>query len=168
MRKRRKLRLTGDFYNAILNYAFRLLSRRDYSESELLKKLHSRAKLLEIPEAEASSVIKKVFDRLKDLHYLDDQKFAKRFLESRIAVNPRGKFLLKFELKQKGIPAELFEKLWEEGGYREEDLARKLLERNKRISSGISMESRKKKAFSLLSSRGFALDTIYSILAVQD
>ena len=164
MRKRRKLRLTGDLYNALLNYAFRLLSRRDYSESELLKKLEVRVKLLEISATVASEAIPKVFARLKDLRYLDDQKFAKRFLESRAAISPRGKFFLKFEMKNKGIPEAIFEKLWEEGGYSEEDLARKLLEQKRRLFSRFSKESQKKKAFSLLSSHGFSLDTIYSIM----
>lgn len=145
----------------LLKYSFWLLSRRDYGEIELTKKLQQKVKLLGISSEEREEKIREILRRLKELNYLDDKKFTKQFLETRTELNPRGKYLLKFELKKKGIAEELFEKVWEEGGYSEEVLAEHLLEQKKRQFFRLSGDQRKKKIFSLLSSRGFPLDLIY-------
>lgn len=147
----------------LLGYSFWLLSRRDYGEAELTKKFRQKVKSFGISLEEGESKITEVLKRLKELNYLDDEKFVRRFLATRVEGSPRGKYLLKFELKKKGIPEELFEKAWEEGGYSEEILAERLLEQKKRQFARFSGDKRKKKIFSLLASRGFSGDIIYNL-----
>src|SRR3989304_6331684 len=44
-----------------------------------------------------------IISRLKRLNYLDDEAFAKQFIESRSRTRPRSRGLLELELKRKGI-----------------------------------------------------------------
>lgn len=162
-----------DIHAKLLNYAFRILAGRDYSEAEMRQKLLKKVNVLlqrsAVPKpaslaSTADESVVKAQARLKELGYLDDEKFAKRFIESRAATSPRGKYLFRMELKQKGISGELFEKFWDAGGYSEGVLAAKLLEHKKRQFFRLSGEKRKKKIFSILSSRGFSGEVIYACL----
>lgn len=144
-------------YTRLLNYAFRLLSRRDYSEHEIQKKLAMKAKMLKWKE----SPTEKVLGRLKELRYLDDEKFARQFIANRLEFSPKGKFMLRYELKRKGIPAEVFSKIWEEAGVPDSVLADRILAQKKRSLSRICPEKRRKKIMSLLASRGISTEVIY-------
>lgn len=150
----------------LFNYACFLLSRRDHTEGELKAKMKRWAKKkgLDI----AVDTFETVLSRLKTLGYLNDEKFACQFLESRSSLRPRGKFLLRRELGEKGIDRMLFEKLWEAGNYSEEEMAKALLEQKPRLLSKLPKDKRKKKIISLLSSRGFSQETIYRVTRLAE
>jgi regulatory protein len=51
-----------------------------------------------------STLINEIIDNLKKDKYLNDQEFAKWWVEQRMISKPRGKKMLSFELRKKGIP----------------------------------------------------------------
>lgn len=89
----------------LMNKAFEILARRGQAEKELKTKL-----LKKFPNC---SLIEKIIKRLKELGYLNDEKFTREWIESRIRTKPRGRILIRRELLTKGVKAELVEKILE-------------------------------------------------------
>lgn len=147
---------------ALLQYAFRLLARRDHGEVEIKKKLQYKAR--QIYGKTDEKIIGQVMARLKELGYLDDEKYTRHFLESKLSVSPQGKFALYSKLRQKGIPKQIFDKWWEMGKFDEQALAEKLLRQKRRLFARLPEEKKKQKIMSLLASRGFSPEVIYGLL----
>lgn len=84
-----------------LEYALRLLAQRAYSQKKLTEKLESR-------EVGAEG-IKRVIDKLKELGYIDDSKFAKDFVENSQNIRLSGKRKIYWQLIKKGISKEVVE-----------------------------------------------------------
>lgn len=93
----------ADLYNQGLVAALQLLAMRPRSESEIQTRLRRR-----YPDI-TSETTKKVIERLRELHYLDDASFANFWVENRTAFAPRGRNLLKQELMKKGVPRDVIE-----------------------------------------------------------
>lgn len=55
--------------------------------------------------------IDSAIDDLTELNFLDDEKFAKEWVEIRTHAKPSGPIKLKFELRQKGIAEEIIKKV---------------------------------------------------------
>jgi regulatory protein len=77
-------------------YALRLLSYRARSREELLWRFRDRG----APEQLAQEALQ----RLADAGLVDDEAFARRWVESRRRASPRGDRLLRSELARKGLP----------------------------------------------------------------
>ncbi|MDD5289389.1 MAG: RecX family transcriptional regulator [Dehalococcoidales bacterium] len=78
-----------------LNAAYRYLSYRPRSETEMRERLHRRG--FEDPQIEI------VINKLKEQNLLDDTAFAQFWTENRETFRPRSKRLTKLELKKKGV-----------------------------------------------------------------
>ena len=74
------------------------LSYRPRSEREVRDRLRKK----DFPEP----VIEATVERLKHLRLLDDEEFARYWIEQRQTHRPRGARLLRLELRQKGIAAD--------------------------------------------------------------
>lgn len=55
-----------------------------------------------------------VMERLRSQKYIDDHEFARFWVGNRMTFNPRGPRLLRSELRQKGVPAEIVEEVLQE------------------------------------------------------
>ena len=119
-----------------LNKAIHLLSFRPRSAAELKQRGLAAA----IPQ-------------LIELDLLDDQKFARWWVDQRLAFRPRGNIALKSELIQKGIDREIIESV--------------LLSKEEEISLANKFLAKKNldkpRAQRLLLSRGFSSDIAYSL-----
>jgi regulatory protein len=78
--------------------ALAFLSYRPRSEREI----RDRLKKKDVPDA----VVELVLERLRELRLVDDQEFARYWVEQRQTRRPRGARLLRQELRQKGIARE--------------------------------------------------------------
>ncbi len=78
------------------------LSFRPRSETELKERLTKRGF--------DSSSIRTVISRLKDQGLLDDQAFARFWVDNRTRLGPRSRWLIGRELKQKGISSEAIDR----------------------------------------------------------
>ncbi|HHT68051.1 MAG TPA: regulatory protein RecX [Firmicutes bacterium] len=75
-------------------YALRLLTVRDRSKQELRERLEQRFSAEEAAEA---------LQYTEDLGYVDDQRFAMNYVQYRNRTRPSGNYLLRFELRSKGV-----------------------------------------------------------------
>ena len=162
-------------YVFLLQKALALLSKRRYTVLKLKRKLIlALEKKLQSDPVTADNLsdravsevfeqeIHQVLSRLKDLKYLDDTAYTKDFIESRTSSSrPRGKFILKRELKNKGIHPELAERIVEESEINEEELAFESLLKKAKAIERAEPRKQKEKALRFLASRGFKIDAIY-------
>ena len=80
----------------------RLLTRREYSRLELQQKL--LAKRFSLPEIEI------VLDKLAQMDYQSDGRFASMYLRTRISAGD-GPYKIKLKLQEKGVSATLIDDL---------------------------------------------------------
>ncbi len=93
--------ISSDEKEKALQSALRFIGYKQRTESELIKKLNQ----LEY----SAEIIESVILELKEKRYLDDDEFASQWIEIRGETKPRGKNLLKMELRKKGIAGEIIE-----------------------------------------------------------
>jgi regulatory protein len=82
-----------------LAQALAFLSYRPRSEREVRDRLRKKGA--------ADSLLEYVLARLKELKYVDDEAFARYWIEQRQSHRPRGERLLRLELSQKGVDREV-------------------------------------------------------------
>lgn len=148
-----------------IDYALFLLSRKDYTKAELKKKLLSKGY--------EEKGVEEVLEKLEDLGFLNDLRFAQRWMESRAQNRPISRKAMILELKRKGIEERLIEeamrKAEEEGNLPSDlDMARRLAKsRMKRIGTrdrNIVM----RRIYGTLARKGFSPDVITDILKEID
>lgn len=145
-------------YDKLINYALRILSKKRYTEGEMRSKLEGRVKKFEELE---EKMIGQVIERLYELKYLDDERFIRDYIADRINFRPRGKFLIKRELKLKGVDEKLLDKVFDSLEIDETEMAKRILNKVKKKWAKETVWKQKQKAFSTLSSKGFGTDAIY-------
>lgn len=145
-----------------LQYAFRLLGRRSYTNREMEKKLMQRSRRLHIakPEKDISSVLK----RLSVLKYIDDEKILEDYFEYRLKARPQGKFAFLHLMHRRGIPFEKASAAWDNYRIDEEKLASELIEKTERRFVKLPKVLRRQKLARFLASRGFAPDIVWRII----
>jgi regulatory protein len=105
----------------------------------------------------SKETIQAVTDRLCRAGLLDDEAFARYWIENREQFKPRGQYALRHELRQKGIDSSIIDALLEdldetESAYR---VATKQLARWKRLDPSV----RRKKMIDHMRRRGFSYET---------
>ena len=137
--------------------AMHLLTRMDYTEAELEKKL---MKGEYTPQA-----VKIAMDYVRSYHYLDDERYVTRYLS--IYQGRKSRRHMQFELERKGIPRELIRRGQEamedeEGCADETDMIRQLLEKRCRNPKEAD-EKEKRRHYGYLMRRGFTSSEIQSV-----
>lgn len=95
-----------DERNRVFERAVRFLSYRPRSQVEVERHLQRKDV--------AEDVIGDVIVRLQRDKYLDDEEFARFWLENRERFRPRGRRALRYELRQKGVSDEIITRLLDE------------------------------------------------------
>lgn len=130
----------GKLFNRALNF----LSFRPRSEWEIRRKLHG-----EKPE-----LVEIVMEKLKGIGQVNDEEFAKWFVDQRNTFRPKGKLAIKQELARVGV------KVVPEMGATELELATRAMGKRK-FSDPLKLQR-------FLLSRGFTWETIKSIIKNSD
>lgn len=151
-------------YERLLQYAISLISKKRYTCAEIDKKLQQFFKKRELEEIDSPE---KVIERLKELDYLDDFQYAKDYLSDRIRFKPRGFFLLKRELKLKGVPSNILEDLMAETDVDELEMALQLLQKRGLKDVENLSEKEKARGYRFLASKGFNKEIIYKAFQNQ-
>jgi regulatory protein len=156
------------------NNAYALLRQRPRSEAEI----RTRLKL----KGYAAGIIDGVVEDLRRTGSIDDAKFARFWVESRMHANPMGDVVLRHELKQKGVADPIVEAALEDKGrnYDEYEVALGMasdrFERLKKLDaptpSGTDpdrsrrVDKRKalKRLYDFLIRRGFKYDTVQKVV----
>ncbi|MCL5435351.1 MAG: RecX family transcriptional regulator [Patescibacteria group bacterium] len=92
---KRKNLTPSDNFAINLNRALRFLSFRPRSEKEVMDYLKKK----QVDELNSQKII----DKLKEHKFLNDEEFAKWWIEQRTLIKPRAWRIIKLELRAKGI-----------------------------------------------------------------
>ncbi|MFO7988655.1 MAG: regulatory protein RecX [Thermodesulfobacteriota bacterium] len=106
------------------------------------------------------AVINRIIERLNRYRYLDDEAFARIFIENRKRLNPKSRYALTHELKQKGISTRIISELLND--YDDVQMACLALEKKFRQWHHLDQETRQKKAVNYLRYRGFGYEAVQS------
>jgi regulatory protein len=141
-----------------MDAAAAFLSVRPRSVSETTRRLRQ----LGYPEGLVDGVVA----RLIEVGYLDDQVFARTWVESRDRAKPRGDMALRRELALKGIARDVVDEVMSDreiasdGRDTNLEAALRLLERKRAsIEREPDPRKRRQKAYALLARSGFDSDT---------
>jgi len=128
--------------------ALNFISYRPRSTAEVRRNLHKH----KVPE----DVSQQIIDRLKRDGLLDDADFARRWVADRNELHPRGVYLLRMELRQKGIADAIIEQSLT--GLDEEELARRAAEKKARQLAALEWQEFRKKCSAFLARKGFGYE----------
>jgi len=137
--------------------ALKLLEHRPHSRAEIGRRL-SRAGF-------AEDVVEETLTRLEDLGLIDDAQFSRSWVNHRLAGKAMGKVRIKWELRQKGVPAEVAEEALSavdaDAEYQSAlDAARRRWQKDKAPDE----RARRRRLASFLRRQGFDWDVITRIL----
>jgi regulatory protein len=139
------------------NNAYAMLRQRPRSEFEIRSRLKLKGYGVEVIDA--------VVEGLRRAGEIDDARFAKLWVDSRMRCNPAGDVVLRRELKEKGVAQAVIESALagKAEEYDEYEIALKIacgmFERLKKIDSKKAL----KRVYDLLLRRGFKYDTVRAI-----
>jgi len=130
-------------YERALNF----LSYRPRSEAEVRRNLRKK-------NVEEEEVVEEVTGRLTRAGLLNDQEFARYWVENRLQFNPRGARALRHELREKGVPASIITDTLMD--FDEEVAARKVAEVGARRLAHLEPRDFRRRLEGYLARRGFS------------
>lgn len=134
--------------------AMNLLSYRPRSRNEVRRRLRRKDYTEE--------VIEEAIGRLERAGLLDDRAFARYWIENRFRFNPRGRAILRQELRQKGVGDRVIEEALT--GYDEQTAAEEAAAKAVRRLRRFDNPTFRRKLIGYLRRRGFFYDTIQPIV----
>jgi regulatory protein len=139
----------GDAYEAAVRY----LAGRPHTVAEIHR--HLRSKKFDV------ETIDHAIDRLRAQRYVDDEAFARWWVEQRERFKPRGHRALRTELAQKGVGRDVVDLiLGERAPDADVEQARRALSRPLTRWADMPDAEKRRKIHTYLAARGFDYDTI--------
>jgi regulatory protein len=136
--------------------SLQFLGYRPRSRAEVERRLARRG----FSEAAVAVAI----ERLERWHYLDDDAFARAWIESRAEHQPRGRRLIQQELREKGVAREVVEQALEEIELDEYPAALELARKRARSLRGEAPLVRRRRLAGYLQRRGYGWDVVSRVL----
>jgi len=146
-----------EVYQEAKEYAFLLLKFRLRSEKELFLRLKKKGF--------QEQVIKQTLAFLKEKKFIDDNLFAKSWIESRLK-RPLGLRRIREELKLKGLAEEIIESKINQAkkDYSEEDCVRKIAQDKFDKLKGVEPFNAKRRVYGFLLRRGFSPEIVIDVV----
>ncbi len=143
-------------YQKLLGATYKYLSFRQRSEKEITDYLKKKKADKQIAQ--------KIIESLKRQKFLNDEEFARAWVESR-SKNKAWR-VIKFELKQKGILDDLIDKYESRIKNQGQDKKNALFLAQKRVErfKNEPFQKAREKLFRFLSSKGYDYDTIKEVV----
>ena len=144
-------------FDRYYNLSLRYLSYRPRSEKEIVDYLNEKQKRKkELTE----DIVSEIITKLKKYDFIDDRSFTKSWIDSRIKYKNKPIWIIRSELKQKGISDELIDESLPKTEIRETDLesAKKLAEKRKDFYRNLDEKKRDEKVMNYLLRKGFNWD----------
>lgn len=155
----------GKLYAQALEYCFMRphSSRevRDYLYRKTLSKKYKSKRTGELKERPgvSKSVTERVFDRLVEKGYIDDEKFARYWVENRNQRKGMSQRKLHAELAAKGVASDIIERQLARGERNDHDELRKIIDKKR------SRYPDEQKFIHYLARQGFSYDDIKAVLS---
>lgn len=141
---------TQDAHQQAFDRAVRFLSYRPRSRAEVERYLRGKG----ITEDGIAGVI----ERLEQANYLDDEAFARFWVENREEFKPRSRRALHYELRQKGVSSQVIARALNASG--DEAAAWRAVEGRLARWAGLPRNELRQKIANYLSRRGFDYEII--------
>lgn len=141
---------TADRKSEAYERALHYLGYRPRSRSEILVFLKKKGF--------SDQAVEWAVTRLESFRYIDDESFARFWIENRERHRPRGRFALRYELRSKGISDSVIENLLSD--HDENEAAWRALCRKLQTWKTDDEFKLKKQIHAFLRSRGFSHETI--------
>jgi regulatory protein len=141
------------------NYAFRLLSYKARTESELRQRL--------VRKGFAPDIVTATIERLRELGLVNDADFARRFAEDRVSIGHRGRHRIRAELRRRGVERSEIEAAVAQAPDEAAAalaVAQKYRERNR----GLEPPVLRRRLWGFLARRGFGPDIITRALGASE
>lgn len=149
---------TGKIRQKAFSSAYCLLRSRPRSENEMRDRLKRKDF--------SGEVIEEVISGLKKSGELNDAKFAKLWIESRMNSNPMGEMVLRMELKKKGVSDAIINATLEEcmKNYDEYSVAFSMGKEQFGRFARLDKRKAMKRLYDFLARRGFKFDVIEKVI----
>ncbi len=144
------------------NIAYRYLSYRPRSYSEVEKKLRD--------QGFGDVTVRTVLSNLIRLGYIDDEKFAEQWAQSRVRLRGLGRRRIEQELRDKGVDQETARRALNDvlTADLEIETARRAAERKLTTMRTLDGETRRRRLAGFLERKGFSFAVIRQILINTD
>lgn len=150
----------GKLYGRALEYCLmRPHSAKEIRDYLYRKTRDTRTKTGGIKKGVPAEVTYRVFDRLAEKGYVDDEKFARYWVENRSVTKGASRRKLIAELRTKGVESSLVERLWEDSERSDEDELQKIIAKKR------GRYPDDQKFMQYLARQGFSYDDIKQALA---
>jgi regulatory protein len=139
-----------NLFEKYLASAYYFLNYRPRSEKEVRDKLRDKKA--------TPDIIEKIIAKLKEQRFLNDKTFSQLWIESHMKSKPKSKFVLRMELKKKGISEEIIESVMQNSESRIQndlEVAKDLVERKIKKYKGLERQKIYQKLGGFLVRRGF-------------
>ena len=152
----------GKVYGRALEYSLmRPHSAREVRDYLYRKTRPTRTKTGEVRPGIPTEVTTRVFDRLVEKGYVDDEKFARYWVDNRSLRKGASKRKLSSELSSKGVERSIIERLLSESERTDENELQKIIEKKR------SKYPDNQKFMMYLARQGFSYDDIKAALSVE-
>lgn len=155
-----------DFFQKTLNKALFFLKFRYRSEKEIRDYLNKYLLKQQTSPEIIEKTINNVVNRLKELEFINDYNFVRFWVEKRFKTNPKGRKVIIYELKTKGVPAEIIDEVLDKEikKYSESEVIKKLLEKADRRYKHLPSLKRREKLVNFVARRGFSFSKAVSLV----
>lgn len=147
-------------FQKLLNYAFFFLKFRPRSKKEIETYLYKKIQKRHWSRDD----VEKVIQHLEELDLINDKNFIKWFIEQRIVLKPKSKYILTQELLKRGIDKEMIEEYFSANEIDEEKLVEKILRERWHRYKNLDKRKRFEKAVGFLMRRGFSFEIAKKII----
>jgi regulatory protein len=138
--------------------AMRYLTRRSHSRTELIRKMREKGYRLKI--------INQALDELQTVDLVNDENFARQFIQNEIQLRPVSRRLLIQKLLQRGISKELYDPLLEElfSESLEQEMLQTLTQKFLRTHTKDTGQKMREKLLRFLQGKGFSWEQIRQVV----
>ena len=137
-------------FKSALRYCYKILNYKPYTEHEIGEKVAVKY---------GEDIVEDILKRLKEERLVNDRLYIKLWVNSRINSHPEGVIIMKYKLKQKGIPANTVEMYFSENPVDEREMIRATIKKKFKHYYG-----NKGKLYKYLLNKGFGSENITSVL----
>jgi regulatory protein len=153
----------GKLYARALEYCLmRPHSAKEIRDYLYRKTRDTRTKTGSIKKGVTVALTERVFERLSDKGYIDDEKFARHWIENRNVTKGTSMRKLQAELRTKGVNGGIIDRLLGETARSDEDELQKIIAKKR------SRYPDEQKFMQYLARQGFSYDDIKSALSSHD
>jgi len=153
----------GKLYTRVLEYSLmRPRSRREINDYLYRKTRDVPTKTGGIRKGVSKELTVRVFERLVEKNYVDDEKFARFWIENRNLRKGTSMRKLSAELSAKGVDRAIIDRLLDETDREDEDELRKIIAKKRHRYDD------EQKFMAYLARRGFSYDDIKSALSEEE